>query len=278
MKYFRLLLLLLPLCALARADELQQVSAGDWQISLAAGYGILENPRAKTEDIKTYVLPSWYYYGERFYVENFTLGYSLYENDWLTVDLQGQLNDDGIFFEYDGVGKLLLSDIMGFTPIRTPITRPGRNIEPPPSVERKLSYMAGISATWYTPAFDLTSGLFYDVTKVHKGYEWQLSAKKAFGWSWGAAGIEAGGVYKSADLVDYYYNVRQEEIGLPIRIRPLDAATNWYVRAVLNIPISDSLTFVTTLKHTQLGKSIRDSVLIAEDDYFAGFLGVSYSF
>jgi outer membrane protein len=278
MKYFRLLLILLPLCSGVRAEELQQVAPGDWQVSLALGYGMLENPRAKTENITTYVLPSWYYYGDRFYVENFTLGYSLYENDWISVDLQGQLNDDGIFFEYDGVGKLLLSDIMGFTPIREPISRPGREVEPTPEVERKLSYMAGISATWYTPAFDLTTGVFHDVTGVHNGYEWQLSARKAFGWSWGALGLEAGGVYKNADLVDYYYNVRPEEFARPIRLKPMEAATNWYVKAVLNVPITDSLTFVTTLKHTQLGKPIRDSVLIDADGYFAGFVGVSYSF
>ncbi|MBT1444291.1 MipA/OmpV family protein [Shewanella sp. JM162201] len=285
----RLFTLLLLLCtsvsALAEAtqdaadsDTLQQVSAGDWQFSLALGYGVLENPRAKTDNISTYVLPSWYYYGERFYVENLTLGYSLYETDWISVDVQGQPNEDGIFFEFDGVGKLLLSDIMGFTPSREPITRPSKAVEPPPAVERKISYLAGLSATWYTPAFDLTSGLFYDVTGVHNGYEWQLSAKKAFVWSWGAIGLEAGGVYKSAELVDYYYNARKEEFTRPIRLKPLEAATNWHVKAVVNVPLSDSLMLVATLKHTALGDSIRDSVLISADSYFAGFVGVSYQF
>ncbi|MGL5396531.1 MAG: MipA/OmpV family protein, partial [Shewanella sp.] len=71
-----LLLVLLSWCTTLQAKEIETVSAGDWQISLAAGYGALENPRAKVENINTWILPTWYYYGENFYVENFTLGYS----------------------------------------------------------------------------------------------------------------------------------------------------------------------------------------------------------
>ncbi|MCL2917965.1 MipA/OmpV family protein [Shewanella litorisediminis] len=278
MKPLILFMLMLSLAFPLKAEELQTVTPGDWQVSLALGYGILENPRKKTEDITTYVLPSWYYYGEDFYVENFTLGYSLYETDWLSVDVQGQLNDDGIYFEYDGFGKLLLSDILGYKPNNGPIVRPG--VEPPKlePVERKLSYLGGLSATWYTPVFDLTTGVFYDVTGVHNGYEWQLSARKSFAWSWGAAGIEIGGVYKNADLVDYYYNVTQAESGARRPPAPLEAATNWHVKGVLNIPLSDSLNFVLTVNHTRLGKAIRESALIERDDLFSGFAGVSYSF
>ncbi|QSX41357.1 MipA/OmpV family protein [Shewanella cyperi] len=277
MKCCKLLLLMLSLAFATQADELQTVSPGDWQISVAVGYGVLENPRAKTEDITTWVLPSWYYYGDDFYAENFTLGYSLFESDWLSLDIQGQLNEDGIFYEYDGIGKLLVADVLGFTPVRDTV-RPGAKFKPE-SIKRKLSYMGGPSATWYTPAFDMTTALMYDVTGVHNGYEWQLSLKKAFAWSWGAAGIEAGGVYKSEELVTYYYGIRPKEFaGRVPRGGRMDASSNWYVKAVFNVPLTDSLTLVATAKHTWLGSEIRNSILIDQDDYFAGFIGISYGF
>ncbi|MFV0597512.1 MAG: MipA/OmpV family protein, partial [Shewanella sp.] len=54
-KRFLLLALLLSCCATLQAKEIETVSAGDWQISLAAGYGALENPRAKVENISTWI-------------------------------------------------------------------------------------------------------------------------------------------------------------------------------------------------------------------------------
>ena len=276
-KYLNILALLSLMSASLHADEIQSVASGDWQISLAAGYGVLENPRAKTDDVSTWAVPSWYYYGDKFYVENFTLGYSLFESDWLTVDLQGQLNEDGLFFELDGISKLFISDIIGYTPIKDTL-RPGKVAEPEKPIERKISYLGGVSATWYTPAVDVTSALMYDVTGVHNGYEWQLNFKKAHRWHWGATGVEIGGAYKSKQLIAYYYDSTLAERGFRYNPYKADATSNWYFKGVVNAPITDSLTFIATLKLTLLGSKIRESYLIDKDSYWSGFIGISYGF
>ncbi|ABI37901.1 MltA-interacting MipA family protein [Shewanella sp. MR-4] len=274
-KRFLLLALLLSNCAMLQAKEIETVSAGDWQISLAAGYGALENPRAKVENINTWVLPTWYYYGENFYVENFTLGYSLYESESFIVDVQTRFNEDGFFYEFDGLNKLLLSDILGYTPVKQPINPKAVKFE---EIERNLSYLGGLNATWVTPYLDVTLGYFHDITGVHQGNEIQLRLKHSQAFSWGALGFEVGAIRKSENLVSYYYKLTKEEEGpLHPKYNP-SAAINYHARTVVNVPIFDNVNFVGILEYTWLGQEITDSVLIDKDGYVSGFVGISYDF
>ncbi|MFB2649201.1 MipA/OmpV family protein [Shewanella mangrovisoli] len=269
------LVLLLSWCTTLQAKEIETVSAGDWQISLAAGYGALENPRAKVENINTWILPTWYYYGENFYVENFTLGYSLYESESFIVDLQTRFNEDGFFYEFDGLNKLLLSDILGYTPVKQPINPKVVKFE---EIERNLSYLGGLNATWVTPYLDISLGYFHDITGVHQGNEIQLRLKRSQAFSWGALGFEIGAIRKSENLVGYYYQLTKEEEG-PLRTKyQPSAAINYHARSVVNVPIFDSVNFVAILEYTWLGQEITDSVLIDKAGYVSGFVGISYDF
>lgn len=269
-------LIIITLSTTTQADELDQVHSGDWQFSVAVGYGILENPRVKVDNVTTYILPTWYYYGENFYVENFTLGYSLYEKNSFVLDIQGQLNDDGLFFELDGIDKLFLSDVLGYTSIKQPI-RPGKKIDYK-SIERSISYLAGISATWYNPIADLTAGYFHDLTNVHNGNELQLNLRKKFILNSFAFGLELGATRKSANLISYYYSLTTEELAGNFSPYTPEAATNLHIKAVFNLPISNSLMLVASLKQTYLDDTIQQSFLINKPTYFAGFVGLNYAF
>ncbi|MDH1471572.1 MipA/OmpV family protein [Shewanella bicestrii] len=270
-----LLLALLSQSAALQAKEIETVSAGDWQISLAAGYGALENPRAKVDNVNTWILPTWYYYGENFYVENFTLGYSLYESDNFIVDLQTRFNEDGFFYEFDGLNKLLLSDIVGYTPVKQPINPKVVKFE---EIERNLSYLGGVNTTWVTPYLDVSLGYFHDITGVHQGNEIQLRLKRSQAFSWGALGLEVGAIRKSENLVSYYYKLTKEEQG-PLRSKYQPSATiNYHARTVVNVPIFDNVNFVGILEYTWLGQEITDSVLIDKSGYLSGFVGFSYDF
>ena len=274
-KRFLLLILLLGCWDKLHAKEIGSVSPGDWQISLAAGYGALENPRAKVENVSTWILPTWYYYGENFYVENFTLGYSLYESDNFIVDLQTRFNEDGFFFEFDGLNKLLLSDILGYTPVKQPINPKVVKFE---EIERNLSYLGGINTTWVTPYLDVSLGYFHDITGVHQGNEIQLRLKHSQAFSWGALGFEVGAIRKSENLVSYYYKLTKAEEG-PLHPKYDPSATvNYHAKTVINVPISENFNFVGILEYTWLGQEITDSVLIDKDSYLSGFVGISYDF
>ncbi len=66
----------LPQTAAAEENATETVPVDEFRLALALGYGRLDNPRVHAKPIETFLLPSWSYYSERFYLENFTLGYS----------------------------------------------------------------------------------------------------------------------------------------------------------------------------------------------------------
>ncbi|MCE9677759.1 MipA/OmpV family protein [Shewanella sp. AS1] len=258
-------------------QQIDSITTGELHLSLALGYGGIENPRAKSDNIETYILPSWSYYGERFYVENFSLGYSLYESDSFILDLQTKLNEDGIFFEFDGINKVFLSDILGFVPNRQPIF--GRNIPAVP-IERNISYLGGLKGSWITPYLDLNLGYFHDISGVHQGNEIQFTLRKNLGFAWGALGFELGAIRKSQNLVSYYYHYTAAELGRSITqgLQADQAAINYHASGVVNFPLWQDFNFVTIITYTWLGNEITENQMVEKDSYLSGFVGVSYAF
>lgn len=279
MKYFLcsivFLSTLFPPLAVAEPKHSEMITTGEFHAALALGYGGLENPRAHAKSIETYVLPTWSYYGERFYAENFTLGYSLHESDSLLLDIQTQLNEDGIFFEFDGLNRLFMNDLLGFNPIRNPT-----NAKQPKTdeIERNISYLGGLNATWLTPFADISLGYFHDISGVHQGNEIQLRLKRSFEYPWGVLGFQGGTVRKSQNILNYYYQLTPEERG-PFYPRYYPSATfNYYAKAVINVPLGGNVNFVGIFEYTWLGQSITDSIMIDKDGYISGFVGISYGF
>ncbi|MDX1279692.1 MipA/OmpV family protein [Shewanella colwelliana] len=260
----------------ARADEqLDAIKTGELQFTLALGYGGIENPRAKSDNITTYVLPSWSYYGERFYAENFTLGYSLYESDRFIVDLQTRLNEDGIFFELDGWSNVFLSDILGYKPNKQPLFGPKI---PEVPIERHISYLGGVNTSWLTPHLDINLGYYHDISGVHQGNEIHLKLKTIQPLSWGALAFEVGAIRKSSQLIKYYYHFTEAELGRPIRESAQSASINYHASGVINIPLWQDINFVGIVTYTWLGDEISDNLMVEKDDYLSGFVGVSYAF
>ncbi len=282
MKYLKsgsiLLLSLLGITAQA-AESINNISKGQLHFALAVGYGGIENPRAKSDNITTYALPNWSYYDERFYVENFTLGYSLYESDRFQIDLQTQLNEDGIFFKYDGWNKVFFSDIITYSPRKLPISN-SKNQVPEVAIERHLSYLGGLRAAWLTPYIDINLGYYHDISGVHQGNEIHFKLRKSLGLKWGALAFELGAIRKSNNLVSYYYQFKPEELaGTRFSIKDHHSdAINYHSSAVVNLPLWRDINFVSIVTYTWLGNGISDKLMIEKDSYLSGFIGVSYAF
>lgn len=264
--------------AVSAENRTEITPVDEFQFSLAVGYANVENPRAGAKDLSTYLLPAWHYYGENFYVENFSLGYSLHETDTWYVDLQTKVNEDGFFFEFDGINKLFISDIVGFTALKQPFRLHDYTLPRPESIERNISYLGGLSATYITPIADISLGYFHDISGVHQGNEILLRLKKSMLLSWAAFGIELGATRKSENLVSYYYLFTDEERNSTKPEYTPEATLNYHIRAVANVPITAQINFVAGIEQNWLGNGITNSFMIDKNQYFSGFVGISYNF
>lgn len=268
--------------ALASATSLADdtISTGQWQFAVAVGYGYLDNPRTKAQPIETYALPSWRYYGEQLYVDNFTLGFSVAESDNYYVDLQSKLNEDGLFFELDGVANLLATDLFGIKDQKQEINRPGKVVVPVvySDIKRNVSYLAGGVAGWYSPLGELSFGAFNDISSVHNGSELQLRYKytwQLLSMQWG---LELGLTHKSTELVRYYYQVTDSERQKITYAYQPRAALNSHIRLVANKALAKHWSLVAVAEYNHLGNGISDSPLMDQSHYLSGFAGISYTF
>ncbi len=278
MRQFLLALtVLVPTFAFASEPETaspDEVVVDRWYFSLAVGYAHIETPTAAGKPIESFVLPSIVYYGEKFYLENFTMGYSLLETEDLIIDLQGRLNEDSLLFELDGLSNILATDLIGLTPPRGNPRNPPE-LEP---IQRNASYMAGANFLKITPWGDFSLGLYQDVTNVHHGHEILLTFNNQFRYEQLSWGYELGFTYKSKDVVDYYYQLRDEETGTTRKDFNPEPALNSHMRVLVDYKLNQDWSAVAVLQYNHLASEIQRSPLIDQQDYWGSFVGFNYRF
>jgi MipA family protein len=273
----RLLLCLLGAYSLMQSAAANQpnsddmVPVGSWNISFSLGYGQLESPLVDKNDVSLYVLPAIQYYGERFYLDNLTLGYSLVERiDW-SIDLIGRPNQDGLYFPGNGnpIVRALVSDIPStHEPGEIPELAP-LQIEPG---EKNLSYMAGVRSHLRSMV-DMDFYFTHDISGVHQGNEAEFVLSKSFVFTTLRGEVEVGLNYKSHKLTHYYYGIdTQNWMYGDIHYNP-KAAWNPLIQLNLSYPVNPKQDVVAAIKYQWLDGAIHNSPLVIKDSLWSFYLG-----
>ncbi|WGL15557.1 MipA/OmpV family protein [Microbulbifer bruguierae] len=264
---FTLLLTAGPLSALAG-----DVQVPEWKLSLASGRGVIENPIKGKDDGETAFLPSFSYYGERFFISNLTVGYTLLEEKNFYVDLVAQPNEDGFYYHLDS-SALAMSSLTNF------LVNAGSNTLE--DIERDISVVAGPSLTLVGKYADLSLASFHDISEVHYGSETHLSLDKQFQFLGGKFGYGIGAIKKDADLVGYYYHVTQAEAGGIARSYalqyPPDDVTDRYARVHFSYPLGNHIDFRMGAKYTDFDMDGRLPLLMKKSETLSWFAGFQYS-
>ncbi|WP_206483756.1 MipA/OmpV family protein [Thalassotalea sp. G2M2-11] len=254
-----------------------EASVGEWSFALLGGYAAIENPLKERDSLETYVLPTWSYYGENFYIDNTTLGYSLIETDTLLFDIAGYLNEDGALFNL-GNDNLSFLDISNYVP-RKNVLRPGY-VEPVfADIERDFSYMAGASIQWLNEYIQARFVYGKDISVGHHGEEITFSLFNYYQFGHVKLNWQLGAVRKSRTLVEYYYDLTSDEIGnLTSTGLTFDSITNTYGQIAVSYQLTRHLDFVISVKKTWLDDQLLISPLVEKDSYLKGVAGINYKF
>lgn len=81
---------------------------GDWQFSVGLGLGGRSNPLVEGDDIPLFVLPKVSYYGERFFWESTTLGFTLVETNRQSINVVATVGFDQMYFNDLSIGNFVL--------------------------------------------------------------------------------------------------------------------------------------------------------------------------
>jgi|GEM_PF-662217 len=256
-----------------------QTDAGRWEFALSLGTGKVTTPLSNRDDLQGSVLPVVSYYGERFFIENSFMGYSLVEQETWYLDLVGGLNDDGFFFVLDGVNQFGWWDALGIE--RGYNLEGGGPIDPPGTfedIERHLSYMAGTSVSWLTNLAELRLTLLTDVSGVHHGQEQHFSVRKSYSYQQWQFRWQLGALHKDQQINNYYYNLRRHELHNADSWFKLPDSWQYFYALTVSYQVNPQWAVQAFWQKNQLDKDLLISPLVATDHYYSRFIGVRYSF
>ncbi|AWL11551.1 hypothetical protein HMF8227_01064 [Saliniradius amylolyticus] len=259
--------------ALASSSEYVQTHRLNLGVSL--GFGGIQSPLKDGDNVTTLAIPHVTYYGERWYFDDFCLGYSLIEDRRVMLDIVGTLNTDGFFFQAGDVNRTVVAQPTSFS--LTSVT-PLRLSLPMEKVERDLSYLGGLALILPHPVVTVTLAHFHDISGVHNGSESRFNLYKSMELGNHKIAIELGAVRKSQELINYYYQFNEKETFLGAFLDPLPAAINKYIKLDYAYPLSRHFSIKFQIKQTFLDSQLIKGPMIDRSSLLSGFAGVEYRF
>lgn len=269
------LLVLFVTDAKANANaEGRYFETGTWYFGLSAGSGIMQNPLHDQEDIPLTILPDIRYYGEKFSIENLSLGYALLEKPNFVIELIGEQNQDGTYFP----GRLR-SEYAAFVGPHhaSPLDLWGRQREPEEPNPRSMSYMSGIELRYYNWINTFIT-LATDVSNLHNGNAIRVEIQKDFSLGNFKLSSAVSLIHKDKNLIDYYYSFDERDTLVSDNFYFANSATNYLLQLNVAYPITPHFAFVAAYNKTFLDKTISDSPIVVRKHITGSFIGVKYAF
>lgn len=257
------------------------IAAGQWQFGLAIGRGFADNPLVGGDDVWFPLLPRFRYYGERFFFETQTLGFTVHEAPQWRLNLVAYPNLDYGYF-HDGERSTA-----GLTPPTVlPVAVIGiidadGNFLPPPVHEldkRRLTYLGGVEASWFHEAWAVQLRAGQDISVGHDGRQIDLTLKRHDEWADTRIDSAIGLMYRDQQLTDYYFGLDANESGSPFFTYTPTASTSPYLLLTVHHPLTERVGLLAWLGGQRVDATIADSPIVERNWFTASFFGVTYDF
>ncbi len=287
MKYLIYLLLIIAQAAHAQCDISYDDCApvGEWEFSIALGAGKVTNPLNGGKDIPLVVIPNFSYYGEKIFIDNNALGYTLYENQAISFSAVSQLNRENSFFHRWHPNNIFINPLTD-----SATQRPLPDAEPPNTKEadideikkRKWAIDAGVQLNWFiSPQSQVKALLLSNINKVHNGFNGQIAFDHLFTLHAIPNNIftlTTGLYWQSKKQVNYYYGIDQQDEIPEMFFYQTGASFSPYLKFNSRYTIDQNWSFKLSLKREWLGSSIKNSPIVKNDVIDTLFIGVEYVF
>lgn len=253
------------------------VASNSWAVGAALGYGKYSSPLHSGSGKERHIafLPSFYVYADKFYIENTTTGYTLFEDEFWSIDIKGELNPDGIYFQNNKLDAFLsTTGSAGLFPLPLP-----EEEQEAAEIDRSLSYLGGVGVDFYPNAnWRLSFDLLTDITAVHHGQKLGLGLAYQNHFGDLTYQLSTGAQYRSQALNDYYYGVENGELNYRSPAYQADAGWNLKYELNFNYPFYEKFALIGRYQYQDLSEQIVFSPLVGDNSTHYYFIGVSWHF
>jgi len=257
-----------------------------WRFGVGLGYGERTNPLIQSEDIPVIVDLDIAWFGERWFFDNFDLGFALVDNARFTTNVVARLNSDRAFFGKTNTRyvNFTMTSGGGQIPIVGPPApggSPGSGFVEPVELEvpdRDYAVEMGLEMLLDGEWGEASLRAFHDVSGTHGGFE--ISADYGYRWIHGRFSIapSVGISYKSAALSDYYWGVHADEVLPSLQGYEVDGGFGWEVGLRTSYYLTKSVRVAVSANYEKLSDSISQSPIVAEPQVIGYFAGLAWQF
>ncbi|MDQ2075732.1 MipA/OmpV family protein [Marinimicrobium sp. ABcell2] len=279
-------------------------AVGEWELSLGIGLGVRSNPLHNGDDIPLVLIPQISYYGQRFFIENLDIGYTLVDQPNLMLNVLVTPGGDGLYFFRRGWRNFVMDgglsgrnslaapaspgpqEYFGPMPVadqderssETPTPLVEEPLDPERTRRRRVAGMAGLEASAALGPVDWQLQLLTDVTGVHRGEELRFALSSSQYYGEHRFGVAGGFSWKSADLLEYYYGVRADEATERLPAYEPNSGVTPFVRLSWGKAVNRHWRWQGSLQYDYLSRSVRNSPLIEDSEVVQVFIGGVYHF
>jgi len=252
-----------------------------WRFGVGLGYGQRTNPLIQSEDIPVVVDLDIAWFGERWFFDNFDLGFALVDNSRFTTNVVARLNSDRAFFGKTNTRYVNFTVTAGGGQVPIPPPASQGAVDAPVVLkvpDRDYAVELGLEMLLDGEWGHATLRAFHDVSNTHEGYE--ISADYSYRWVRGRFSIapSVGIAYKSAELSDYYWGVHADEVLPTLQGFQVDGGIGWEAGLRTSYYMTKSLRVAVSANYEKLTDNIALSPLVAEPYVIGYFAGLAWQF
>lgn len=245
-----------------------------WQFGVALGIGYISTPIAQEDDTLLPIIPRFSYYGEKFFIDNFTIGYSFLESNSQRLDLIGEFNQDFLHFETASDIQKAFASFTRLSGQVVIIDVGDYELKP-----RHATYLVGPAYSFNGENWFFKAKYGVDSFNVNGGAEASIEIGQNFSVNRWNFEHSLGATWKSKEIVEYYYGLDRDEAPAIIAMyEPTESALNPFYRINTQYQINDDWRFLVSYKTERLDEVIVESNIVNEESVDSVFIGVGYDF
>lgn len=239
-----------------------------WRLGVALGYGERSNPLVLSDDIPVVVDLDIAWFGKRFFFDNGDVGFTFADNPAVTASLVARFNSDRVFFGKTNtrfVNVALSGDALANA----------FRLEVP---DRDYAGEAGFEVLADGRWGHLQFAAHHDVSGTHDGFE--LDLNYGIGWRNERWYFEpsVGLSFKSADLNDYYWGVRENEANPALPAYAAKSGVNVRGKLAASYYLTRQWAVSFAAEYERLNDEAAQSPIVEEDNVLGYFAGMLYRF
>jgi len=265
-------------------------TTNQFHFSLAMGAGFRSNPLYGGHNMPLWLMPDLAYYGQHWFFDNGTLGYSWALSPELTLSLVSRLNEEQGYFRRASFSNVFSSQRIADDGLAGPVQK-NEMTESVAAVDigqvskRPWAIDGGLQLDWQKAQWQVRANWWHDISNEYQGSHAKVSVAYHLSHMTGDWGISSALAWKSAQLLDTYYGLAVDDGGNPnvavAGFQP-EVGVHW------SYALDKNWALLSLFRYRWLNIDLQDeqnpeidtqqSPLLAEAFVRSWFIGVSYRF